>query len=183
MPRFITILGVFVGGIILVASHGSKSSISKPTSVENPRLADEGLAVRPPSRTLAHSEPLTEDMLRMVCRATISTLMGRDVNIIKSQMREGIVYLNYIRPDDGVEWFFRCKAETPGSNRIVWASHWETKKNSSYGRWRTGPQDGVIVYEINELSLAIHINFEDGSTMSESFQLPRGVQDAQVSRY
>lgn len=58
MPRLITILGVFVGGIILVASYGSKPSISKPPSVETPRLPDEGLAVHPPPRTLTHVEPL-----------------------------------------------------------------------------------------------------------------------------
>jgi hypothetical protein len=47
---------------------------------------------------------------QQVCRATIAALMGRDPAIIKVDRIEGeIVYVTYIRANDGTSWSNRCK--------------------------------------------------------------------------
>jgi len=95
-----------------------------------------------------------------ICKAGIGTLMGRDPKIIKvTKQDKGIVYLYYVRRDDGTKWSYRCKIE---SSKVVWAS--------DTGRWRTDPLDERITYHINGKLLEITQSYSDGSSTKESFK-------------
>lgn len=86
--------------------------------------------------------------------------MGRDPKIIKvTKQDKGIVYLYYVRRDDGTKWSYRCKIE---GSKVVWAS--------DTGRWRTDPLDERITYRINGKLLEIIQSYSDGSSTKESFK-------------
>lgn len=95
-----------------------------------------------------------------ICKAGIGTLMGRDPKIIKvTKQDKGIVYLYYVRRDDGTKWSYRCKIE---GSKVIWAS--------DTGRWRTHPLDERISYRTNGKSLEIIQNYSDGSSTKENFK-------------
>jgi hypothetical protein len=95
-----------------------------------------------------------------ICKAGIGTLMGRDPKIVKvTKQDKGIVYLYYIRRDDGTKWSYRCKIE---GGKVVWSS--------DTGRWRTDPLDEQITYRINGKLLEIIQSYSDGSSTKESFK-------------
>ena len=96
-----------------------------------------------------------------ICRAGIAVAFGRDPAIIRiGRARGGIIYLSYIRPDDGKKWSFRCKIQ---SNRIIWAS--------DTGRWRTHPEDSVITYSIAGSMLFVSEKYSDGSATSGRYRV------------
>jgi len=96
-----------------------------------------------------------------ICRAGISTVMGKDPNIIKiDKIKDQIIYLFYIRPSDKKRWAYRCKLS---GNRIIWAS--------DTGRWRDSQYDSKITYKINGENIKIKDRFGDGSVTMKSFSL------------
>jgi len=108
------------------------------------------------------AEPSTLFSRSQICKATISSMMGRDLSIVKvDSQSEGITYLSYIRPDDNTEWKFRCKIE--GSS-IIWAAEPD-------GRWRTDPADSELTFSIDSenKNLTIRETFSDGSSSEDVF--------------
>ena len=94
-----------------------------------------------------------------ICKATISSIMGRDPRIIQVDRIAGdIIYLSYIRPDDGRKWAYRLKLQ---GNRVIWAS--------DVGRWRNSEYDSKIVYSIAGDVLSIEEKFSDGSKLKKSY--------------
>jgi hypothetical protein len=96
-----------------------------------------------------------------ICRTAIGSIAGRDPKSIHtSSSTEGILFLTYTRPFDNFVWTYRCRVE---GNRIVWASE--------PGRWRDGPKDDKIFFEIaaDGAQLRIVRKQANGSTKSESF--------------
>ena len=98
-----------------------------------------------------------------VCKAIISKVMGRPINIIKiNQQLDGIYYLSYIRKSDRTEWRFKCRIE---GRKGVWGT--------AKGRWREGPYDGTILLRTEGSKLFVKEKFSDGSEGEETFNLPK----------
>lgn len=97
-----------------------------------------------------------------ICKAAIGTIMGRHPKIVKvTNSKDGIVYLNYVRPDDKSKWAFRCRLD---GSRVIWAS--------DPGRWRTDPRDEKVSYKIEGDTLTVTENYSNGTVATqESFRL------------
>ena len=97
---------------------------------------------------------------QQICKAAVGAIMGRDPKTIKVKKNEaGIVYLHYVRPDDGTKWALRCKIE---GEKIIWAS--------DTGRWRNHPMDETVTYNTNGKFIDIVQTFTDGSASKTSYQ-------------
>lgn len=96
-----------------------------------------------------------------ICKATIAMIMGRDPSIIRTdRVENGVVYLSYVRPDDGTRWTYRCRID---GKRVLWGS--------VDGRWRDHPDDEVVTYAVRGGQLHIEERYSDGSANQESFSL------------
>lgn len=95
-----------------------------------------------------------------ICRAAISTIMGRPVHKVKVEKiaRDGVVFLFYIRPDDSSIWSFKCFTE---KNEVTWGN--------ADGRWRVDPYDSKITYFASDELLTINEDYGDGSNKKEHF--------------
>ena len=94
-----------------------------------------------------------------ICKDAIAAIMGQSPTIISiTKTESGVVYLNYVRQNDGSRWSYRCKLE---GDRVIWAS--ET------GRWRTDGYDDKITHRINDNSVEIIQRFSDGSSSTKTF--------------
>lgn len=98
----------------------------------------------------------------LVCRAAIATMMGRPIDIIAADERVDLVWVSYVRPDDGTRWSDVCRFN---GNRVEWAY----VENGQIGRWRTHPDDEVITFRLTEREVEIVMDFGDGSTTQKSF--------------
>lgn len=84
------------------------------------------------------SHQVSEANVAKVCKATISVVMVRPVEIISAvRTGRGQYRLSYIRADDETEWKYKCKLE---GDRVLWGAH--------DGRWRTHSEDSIIKYRI-----------------------------------
>ena len=99
---------------------------------------------------------------QQVCKAAISTVMGKNPSIMKiDRIKRNVTYLSYIRPDDGTNWAYRCMFDR---STVIWAS--------DTGRWRTDKADSKITFSINGNTLTISEKYSDGSATNKSFTLP-----------
>lgn len=104
-----------------------------------------------------------------VCRAVVAVLNGRDVEIIRVyKFEKGMPYVSYKRPDDGKVWKNRCKFD---GNRVIWSGVDIPGYGPGPGRWRDGPYDEKIVFEIREGGVLLIMTYDDGSAknVSEKF--------------
>lgn len=95
-----------------------------------------------------------------VCRATIASVMGRDPAIMNAWAEDDVQFVTYRRPDDRKVWTYRCRLE---GNRVIWAAE--------QGRWRNGPMDGVITFELSQGGKSVRITEvqEDGSKSQATY--------------
>lgn len=96
-----------------------------------------------------------------ICKGAIGAIMGQDpetINVTKNE--EGIVYLHYVRADDGSNWAYRCKLD---GSKLIWAS--------DTGRWRNGPADETITYKVTGSTLEIVQTFTDGSASTATYNV------------
>jgi hypothetical protein len=96
-----------------------------------------------------------------ICRTAIASITGRDPKIMRLTRIDGdIMFLSYVRPIDNFVWHYRCKIE---GSRVIWASE--------PGRWREGPKDDKISFEVVEggKQLRIMDDHGNGSTTNELF--------------
>jgi hypothetical protein len=88
-----------------------------------------------------------------ICRTAIAAIMDRDPKTMKvTRTADDVLILTYDRPIDNFIWTYRCRIE---GNRVVWAS--------DPGRWREGPKDDKILFEVVDAGkqlriIAIHRN-------------------------
>ena len=88
-----------------------------------------------------------------ICRTAIAAIMDRDPKTMKvTRTADDVLILTYDRPIDNFIWTYRCRIE---GNRVVWASE--------PGRWREGPKDDKILFEVVNAGkqlriIAIHRN-------------------------
>ncbi|MCH7916342.1 MAG: hypothetical protein IH856_25445 [Deltaproteobacteria bacterium] len=93
-----------------------------------------------------------------ICKAGIATVMGRDPGIMKvDRTQGGVIYLSYIRQDDGKKWSYKCKLD---GNRIIWGS--------DTGRWRTHSMDSRLTYSVEGNQIKLVDRFSDGSATRKS---------------
>lgn len=93
---------------------------------------------------------------QQVCKAVISSVMGRSPSIISINRTEGtIIYLSYYA--DSAKWNYRCKLQ---GSYAIWAAE--------PGRWRI---EENIHYTANGSKLTISQHFPDGSSSIESYFL------------
>jgi hypothetical protein len=97
-----------------------------------------------------------------ICRTAIASIMGRDPKLVQVTLVAGnVLFLSYVRPIDNFVWAYRCKIQ---GNRVIWASE--------PGRWREGPKDDKVFFEIvgGGKQLRIIENHRDGSATKELFE-------------
>jgi hypothetical protein len=101
-----------------------------------------------------------------VCRAAIATLGLRDPKTVNVSKHEGdVAHLGYRRESDGKWWFQRCKLE---GNQVIWA--WDEIQWQNTGRWRTHPNDGKVLFEVDAASgIKIILEHGDGSKTERYF--------------
>jgi hypothetical protein len=76
--------------------------------------------------------------LEAICRAAIGSLMDRDPKAFRVTRSDGeVLFLSYVRPIDNFDWTYRCKLR---GNRVIWGSE--------PGRWREGPKDDKVSFEM-----------------------------------
>ncbi|HMJ44366.1 MAG TPA: hypothetical protein VK522_19030 [Pseudolabrys sp.] len=96
-----------------------------------------------------------------ICRTAIAAVMGRDPKIGRVTRTDGdVLFLSYVRPIDNFVWDYRCRIE---GNRVIWASE--------PGRWREGPKDDKVFFEVVDggKQLRIMEDHGDGSATNELF--------------
>jgi hypothetical protein len=87
--------------------------------------------------------------------------MGRDPKTMQVTRTDGdVLYLTYVRAMDNFVWTYRCRVE---GNRVVWASE--------PGRWRDGPKDDEVFFEVVDAGKQLRIieNHGDGSITKQLF--------------
>jgi hypothetical protein len=88
-----------------------------------------------------------------ICRTAIAAIMDRDPKTMKvTRTADDVLILTYDRPIDNFIWTYRCRID---GDRVVWASE--------PGRWREGPKDDKILFEVVDAGkqlriIAIHRN-------------------------
>jgi hypothetical protein len=96
-----------------------------------------------------------------ICRTAIASITGRDPKIMQVTRTDGdVLFLTYVRAMDNFVWTYRCRVE---GNRVVWASE--------PGRWRDGPKDDEVFFEVVDAGRQLRIieNHGDGSTTKQLF--------------
>lgn len=84
----------------------------------------------------------------MICKAAIATAMYKPVEILKSEKKEDLTTVSYVRKADGQSFFYQCKID---QSKVVW----RTKIDGAWGRWRDTPDDSAITYKITDGKLFI----------------------------
>ena len=96
-----------------------------------------------------------------ICKAGVATVMGRDPSIMRIDTEVGgVLYLSYVRVDDGSLWSYKCKVD---GSLIIWAS--------DTGRWRDHPADPRLSYRIQADTIHVEEKYSDGSATKKSFKL------------
>jgi hypothetical protein len=99
--------------------------------------------------------------IEAICRTAIASITGRDPKIMQVTRTAGdVLFLTYVRSIDNFVWTYSCRVE---GNRVVWASE--------PGRWRDGPNDDEIFFEVVDAGRQLRIieNHGDGSTTKQLF--------------
>ncbi len=103
--------------------------------------------------------PTSKDDTAFICRATISAVMGRDIDIINVDTNDNDTFhVYYTRADDNSRWDYKCKIE---NGRILWAV--------LDGRWRNHTKDEYISYSSTDNEISIVQRFPDNKTISKTF--------------
>jgi hypothetical protein len=110
--------------------------------------------------SLASAAPAFEN--EAICRAAIASIMDRDPKMMQiARIAGDVVFLTYDRPIDNFVWTYRCRIE---GNRVVWGDE--------PGRWRDGPKDDKVFFEVVEGGKQLRIvkAHGDGSSTKQLFE-------------
>jgi len=72
--------------------------------------------------------------------------------------------VHYIRPSDQSRWAVRCRLQ---GDRVIWMSD----NPDSSGRWRDGPEDEKLTWQIRNDKLTMKLTYPDGSGDEQTFRL------------
>lgn len=113
------------------------------------------------STLLPAAESASSVTKSQICKAGVATVMGRDPNIMRiDRAALGVVYLSYVRGDDGSLWSYKCKID---GSLIIWGS--------DTGRWRDNLADPTVTYRVQSETIQVEEKYGDGSTNKKSFNL------------
>ncbi|WP_165614938.1 hypothetical protein [Enterobacter roggenkampii] len=100
-----------------------------------------------------------------ICKATASSIFGYDHKLIElDNVVDDVAYVHYINARDKSRRAIKCRLDR---DRVVWASD-----NSAYlKRWRTSPQDDIVLYSIVKNNLTISQEEVDGSISHDVYKL------------
>ena len=89
----------------------------------------------------------------VICRTAIASIMGRDPKIMQvTRTVDDVLFLTYVRAIDNFVWDYRCRIQ---GNQLVWATE--------PGRWREGPKDNKIFFEVVGAGKQLRIIEIDGN--------------------
>lgn len=112
------------------------------------------------------SPTVSSSDLARICRAAVAHMMGKDPAIMKVKSNsDGVVRIQYKRPDDGTIWKDDCRLE---GQRVMWRAV-DAFAGSGPGRWRNHPDDEVITYSLDGDNVTINQRYSDGSNDSATF--------------
>ena len=101
---------------------------------------------------------------KYVCRAAISMLMGRQIEIISaSTLQDETTLTTYHRPSDGKVWQNACRID---GDTVVWAAILE---DGSTGRWRNHTLDETLTFKLEESGVTINMMYPDGESTEKSY--------------
>ncbi|WP_145961049.1 hypothetical protein [Sphingosinithalassobacter portus] len=100
--------------------------------------------------TLPHTP--TPVQIETACKDAIAKLFGQPVSIMKATDQNGFLRVHYNRPDDGKLWTNDCRVE---GDRIIWRG----VENGAPGRWRNGPYDETITYQIEGDNVSVEVSY------------------------
>ena len=113
--------------------------------------------------------PISSKDRARICRTFDADMGGYDPKIVKVVADNGsIVRTRYARPDDGKLWTTECRLD---GKRIVWRPVDADGPRSGLGRWRNGPSDETITFDLRGESVVIRTNWQDGSSSTNSYQV------------
>jgi|GEM_PF-2317738 len=114
----------------------------------------------------AQAEPLINPHLGTLCKATAAISFGRNFKIMQLDKvdEQGVAWVHYLRPSDRSRWAIRCHLQ---GDRVIWMSD----NPDSSGRWRDGPEDDVLRWNITGDKLTMKLTYADGSGETQTFRL------------
>jgi hypothetical protein len=140
----------------LLASCASEPPETVQLEAKNEVLANVSAPVA--ALNLAEVEaPIEPATRKQICKKAIAELNGHSTSIMKIVSdADGIVGVRYARPDDGKVWTNECKFD---GNRVIWRTVDAFGSGSGTGRWRDGPYDEKITYELRAGRPSVHIEY------------------------
>jgi hypothetical protein len=154
--------------LIKVVDLNSKRDFSKTLPIASLRLpATPSTAqdyVRKTEDTKTPSELEISVSDEQVCKAAVAKMFYKDPSIISTSEGRNFVTLTYTRKSDGSEWKYRCKVD---GNNISWAGFID----GAWGRWRTGPSDARVTYEVNGKNLSISEKYPGSKASVRSYRV------------
>jgi len=137
---------VFCIGVVALAALWDRTE-----RIQRRPLGDFARSNTEPRSKIMPQEPATFSR-EAICKFGIAARMGRDPSIIVvDEIRDGVVFLSYTRPDDGTHWAYKCRLE---GDKIIWGL--------KGGRWRTRPMDSTIIYVIRSDTIQVEDHYTDG---------------------
>ncbi|KGT88264.1 hypothetical protein NH00_19840 [Enterobacter cancerogenus] len=114
----------------------------------------------------AQAEPLINPHLGTLCKAATALSFGRSFKIMQLDKvdEQGVAWVHYIRPSDQSRWAVRCRVQ--GESVILMSDN-----PDSSGRWREGPEDEKLTWQIRSDMLTMKLRYPDGSGDEQTFRL------------
>lgn len=89
-----------------------------------------------------------------LCKAAISSEMGRKVKIMKTlKSSDELPEIEYVR-DDGDSFKYQCRIQ---GDKVVWRAYFNDHLKKGWGRWRdTDPNDSILTFKVMGGVLSMH---------------------------
>lgn len=140
------------GLLLLLGATAALAALWDRTESVRQKPVAESQVHTPEKPPQSESRTATGFSTETICKSGIATRMGRDPSIIAiDELRDGVVFLSYARPEDGTLWSYKCKLD---GNRIIWGS--------KEGRWRTRLMDSTLLYVVQGDTIQVEDHFTDG---------------------
>ncbi|MEZ8081903.1 hypothetical protein [Enterovibrio norvegicus] len=99
-----------------------------------------------PNITLSDTDKIT------LCKSYIANIFHRQPSVYSHYKtdEEGLIYVRFIRPNDGTLWVNRCKIT---SENMLWSTY--LKDDKKWGRWRVEDKANLTEYEPNRAEYEI----------------------------
>jgi hypothetical protein len=102
-----------------------------------------------------------EDTDAQICRAAISTIMGKDLTDVRFDKKvKKVKYISFDPKEKKSTFKFKCHVD---GNRIHWASE--------FGNWKDSDLDSVVTYKIKEKFFIVSESYNSGYNFHKRFNL------------